>query len=372
MTVYFHNFLFYHSCFLSHPGAFWGAFLAPIIAVMIFNVVIFVWVIVILLRHTKGMAAQKKEAISKKTTIRLMISVGGVMFLFGLTWLFAILTFSAPVLREIFQALFTVSNSFQGLFIFLFFCVFSKEAREHWKESLSCGRYTSSFLHPSHAKHNLSSGTGANRNKKATASTGMSSSTVGRTSHSSEVDTKSSNVYQSSTIARQVEAENTERALDYELPITSFKAETQASQEQTGMTASVIHETQLNDDEMVKEDLSKPHEKHGDDVLDSHPGEEKSILGENTAAEGIAVINIDTPIKGSSSPTPKDLDPLASSNEKVLKTTTSKKVVFEDVVMTMAIEVPLCEKVVENNDALEYSEVKEGKKQTTMEMEEKK
>ena len=78
-----------------------------------------------------------------------MISISGVMFLFGLTWLFAILTFSG--LGGTFQVLFTIFNSFQGFFIFLFFCVFNKDAVESWKELLSCGKYKSKLLHPSTA-----------------------------------------------------------------------------------------------------------------------------------------------------------------------------------------------------------------------------
>ena len=74
-----------------------------------------------------------KEALSRKAIILIMIRVGGVMFLFGLTWIFAILTFSVPGLRETFQILFTVFNSFQGFFIFLFLCVFNKDAQESWR-----------------------------------------------------------------------------------------------------------------------------------------------------------------------------------------------------------------------------------------------
>ena len=212
-------FFFSFSCFLSHPGAFWGAFLVPILAVMVFNVVIFIWVIVILVRHTRGTAARKKEAVSNKTIIRLMISISGVMFLFGLTWLFAILTFSAPGLRETFQALFTVFNSFQGFFIFLFFCVFSKEAREYWKEVLSCGRYTSQFLHPSQTRNVSSSGAFTKKIKKATVSTGLSSSSAEKSGYASETISKVSNHYESNTIIKQVAASQVEKIpLDYESP----------------------------------------------------------------------------------------------------------------------------------------------------------
>ena len=68
------------------------------------------------------------------------------MFLFGLTWLFAILTFSVTGLRETFQILFTLFNSFQGFFIFLFFCAINKEARESWKEMFGSSRQ-SELLH---------------------------------------------------------------------------------------------------------------------------------------------------------------------------------------------------------------------------------
>lgn len=148
-----------------------------------------------------------------------MISIGGVMFLFGLTWLFAILTFSAaPGFRETFQALFTVSNSFQGFFIFLFFCVFSKEAREHWKEVLSFGTYSSEFLHPSQTKHVSSSGTGVKKNKNTT-STGTNMSSVEKSSYASKTISKSTNIYESSITVKQGEAPDIEKIpLDCECP----------------------------------------------------------------------------------------------------------------------------------------------------------
>ena len=190
------------SCFLSHPGAFWGAFLVPVIVIMIFNIVIFIWVIVVLVRHTRGTAARKKESVSNKTIIRLMISISGVMFLFGLTWLFAILTFSAPGFRETFQILFTVFNSFQGFFIFLFFCVLNKEALESWKELLSCRKYKSKLLHPSLAKLSSTAVTKKAKGSK-TGSTGLTLSSGGKyyASESSRSDYESatlgkSNVYE--------------------------------------------------------------------------------------------------------------------------------------------------------------------------------
>ena len=119
---------------------------------------------------------RSKEGMEPKTVLRLIISISGVMFLFGLTWLFAAFTFTIAgnnVLRIIFQALFTIFASFQGFFIFLFFCVFNKEARESWREILSCGRYKSEFLHPLRYKNTrtISTGTAGNTLKRGTTAT---------------------------------------------------------------------------------------------------------------------------------------------------------------------------------------------------------
>lgn len=148
-----------YSCFLSHPGAFWGAFLAPLLAIILFNVVIFVCVIVVLIKHVKSSAELKNRSVSKEETIRLVLSTFGVMSLFGLTWLFAILTFSTPGLRDTFQIFFTFFNSFQGLFIFLFVCVMSSDVREEWKGLFKIKVHSSPFKHQHDRKPNSSANT---------------------------------------------------------------------------------------------------------------------------------------------------------------------------------------------------------------------
>ena len=93
---------------------------------------------------------------NKKTVVRLVISIAGIMFLFGLTWLFGALTvtgFGSVTASFAFQVLFVICNAFQGFFIFLFFCVFNKDARDLWIELLSCGHYKSKPLHSSQAKY---------------------------------------------------------------------------------------------------------------------------------------------------------------------------------------------------------------------------
>ena len=148
-TVYYVS--IYSSCFHKHPAVFFGAFLGPIFIVLLFNLIVFIWVIVIVLtNHARRKETSSREKSTFKDVLRRVLSLGGVMFLFGLTWLFAALTINIAgnqVLRITFQALFVVSASFQGFFIFLFFSVLKKEARDSWKEILLCRRNKSRKKH---------------------------------------------------------------------------------------------------------------------------------------------------------------------------------------------------------------------------------
>ena len=136
----------------------------------------------VLIHHARGKASQKKEATKNKDLVQMMISIGGVMFLFGLTWLFAILTFSAQGLREAFQILFTIFNSFQGFFIFLFFCAINKEARESWKEKFGSGRQ-SDLLHSPYRNSNGCSPKGSHSNAVRAQRSATDTSTVRHHDH---------------------------------------------------------------------------------------------------------------------------------------------------------------------------------------------
>jgi len=76
------------------------------------------------------------EQMSTAKAIRLLISIMGVMVLFGLTWVFAALTISEA--SVVFQILFAAFNSLQGFFLFLFFCVFNEDAQNFWRQVFSC------------------------------------------------------------------------------------------------------------------------------------------------------------------------------------------------------------------------------------------
>ena len=245
-----HSIYTLYSCFHKHPGVLFGAFLGPILIIILFNLVIFIWVVVILIRHTRKKAKRSKEGLEPKTVIRLIISISGVMFLFGLTWLFAAFTFTIAgnnVLRIIFQALFTVFASFQGFFIFLFFCVFSKEARESWREVLSCGRYKSELLHPT--QHMFAgSGTAGNALKTGAAAT--------TSVHSSNIISQSTIDYEADLQpAERHDFERAEEEIQTEIPLTA----TSGNKESTFKELSKVEaESEIDDREDKKWFEAKP------------------------------------------------------------------------------------------------------------------
>ena len=239
--------IFPYSCFLSHIGAFWGAFLAPILVVILFNVVIFTCVVVVLIRHTRRTASGNMEALNKKSIILIVIRVGGVMFLFGLTWLFAILTFSVPGLRETFQILFTVLNSFQGFFIFLFLCVFNKDAQESWKGTY-VGRKLSSLFQSQSS--NYSSGNITSK-RNATPKDNLSSGTNRVTlekSNPSENSYESSTGYKANTlvIANKLSSEKDLELSDKALPNEGMVKEFTTTESAIDQTVSVNIEKDIS------------------------------------------------------------------------------------------------------------------------------
>ena len=138
---------------------------------------IFVIVITVLVRHTTKKLGRSQDQSNKKLTIRLLISLIGVMTLFGLSWLFGALTVREASVA--FQFLFAIFNSFQGFFIFLFFCVLGSEARELWIQLICRGRKIPGISGPSTAGKVTSRGPYGTGTGISTVSTAVSSTSTG-------------------------------------------------------------------------------------------------------------------------------------------------------------------------------------------------
>ena len=133
------NTMFSHfSCFIDHTGMLFGVFLGPIFAVLLFNIVMFLLVVRVLIKHSRRKIVESKNAKKYKSTLKTLISIVSIMAMFGLSWLFGAFTISGA--SQVFSWLFVIFNSLQGFVLFLFFCVIGKDPREEWKSVFTCGR----------------------------------------------------------------------------------------------------------------------------------------------------------------------------------------------------------------------------------------
>ena len=203
-------------------------------------------VIRVLIKHTWNARGHTKEQMNKKVAIRLLVSIASVMFLFGLTWLFGAFTitgFGDARASTAFQVLFVILNAFQGFFIFLFFCVFSRDARDAWLQLLSCGRYQSKSLRRLQMRYASSR---SNSFRKATSATSLN-----LTSIKSEYNTSPDEHSTKETTAADQAKQN-----------LSFKK------------IPDVHETDISMDKKV--DLKSPEMKEEEQVLEKvykHPSE---------------------------------------------------------------------------------------------------
>ena len=125
----------FYSCFISEMIPFLVAFLLPTFLVLILNVVIYIVVIrVIILHAVRKNKRMNKSSLSISEVVKMLLFWSGIMVLFGLTWLFAILTFITESNASfIIQFFFAFFNTFQGFFIFLFLIILNKDSRDAWK-----------------------------------------------------------------------------------------------------------------------------------------------------------------------------------------------------------------------------------------------
>ena len=111
--------------------SFYAAYLAPIGIILIANFVF----LILSIRGIFGSAQKtKSKGMGKKRKIRIILSCVTIM---GLTWVIGV--FAIGPLKLTLQILFTIFNSLQGVFIFLFYCLMNKKVQDEWRVCL-CGK----------------------------------------------------------------------------------------------------------------------------------------------------------------------------------------------------------------------------------------
>ncbi|CAI9743483.1 adhesion G-protein coupled receptor G6-like [Octopus vulgaris] len=108
-------------CWLSKVS-FYVAFLAPVVAILLFNfIVIF---LAICRRNSKKSDEQSEHEIKKMR----VFGIFSVTILFVLSWVIAFIAEEEGV--GVFHILFIIFNILLGMFIFIFYCIYKKDARD--------------------------------------------------------------------------------------------------------------------------------------------------------------------------------------------------------------------------------------------------
>ncbi len=116
---------------------FYYSLLLPIAIVLLINIIVFALVLHAITCRRPDMSTFSSQAKSQsKENIRMVQQVLCIAVLLGITWIFGFLSIgnAAPV----FNALFSIFNTFQGLAVFLLFCVRRREVRDAWRRSFCC------------------------------------------------------------------------------------------------------------------------------------------------------------------------------------------------------------------------------------------
>ncbi|XP_077993873.1 adhesion G-protein coupled receptor D1-like [Glandiceps talaboti] len=114
-------------CWLSLTNGMPAAFLAPAMTIVLINTI----ALIIVLRKFLGVKANAKKDDTDKIKAGLRASVV-LLPLLGLTWLFGL--FAVNEAAIVFQYFFTVFNSLQGVFIFIFHCLWNEEVRAAFRK----------------------------------------------------------------------------------------------------------------------------------------------------------------------------------------------------------------------------------------------
>ncbi|XP_022100310.1 adhesion G-protein coupled receptor D1-like [Acanthaster planci] len=115
-----------NTCWLqSSDNSIW-IFVAPMLAVVAINSCILIRVVLVIFKLSAVHATSRLKQAKQVAKATLMLQP-----VLGLTWVFGVLSLSSGLI--IFQYLFTILNSLQGVLLLLFYCVFNFEVQDAFK-----------------------------------------------------------------------------------------------------------------------------------------------------------------------------------------------------------------------------------------------
>ncbi|XP_044174176.1 uncharacterized protein LOC114947269 isoform X3 [Acropora millepora] len=112
-----------HACWLDISSGLIWAFIAPVISIILVNIVVFILV------FRKMMGTRHMQNKTQIEKVKAGIKASAVILpLLGITWLFGLLAFNSATIA--FKYIFAIANSLQGFMIFIFHCLLNKQIRD--------------------------------------------------------------------------------------------------------------------------------------------------------------------------------------------------------------------------------------------------
>ncbi|XP_066915654.1 adhesion G protein-coupled receptor L2-like [Clytia hemisphaerica] len=133
------------TCWLSWEDSTIYAFALPILAIIVINTLILAVVLVATNKHARETKRGRTRSLARMVLILLPV--------FGLTWIFGVLSFNEET--KIFRYIFATLNSFQGFLIFVCYIQASREVRKELRKA-TWDQYSSLFKRSSRS-HTISS-----------------------------------------------------------------------------------------------------------------------------------------------------------------------------------------------------------------------
>ncbi|KAJ8351256.1 hypothetical protein SKAU_G00227320 [Synaphobranchus kaupii] len=121
-------------CWVQADVVFYVSVVTYILLILICNISVFGLVLV----QIRKMQANKPAG-TQNGLLQDLRSMASLTFLLGLTWILAFFSWG-PFKVPLFY-LFSILNSLQGFFLFLFYCLMKENVREQWRVHLCCGRF---------------------------------------------------------------------------------------------------------------------------------------------------------------------------------------------------------------------------------------
>ncbi|XP_046729418.1 adhesion G-protein coupled receptor G6 isoform X3 [Silurus meridionalis] len=121
-------------CWIGNKYVFYVTCVAYFCAIFLLNVAMFI----VVMMQICGRNGKRNNRTLQEEVLRNLRSVISLTFLLGMTWGFAFFAWGPVNLA--FMYLFTIFNSLQGLFIFVFHCALKENVQKQWRRYLCCGK----------------------------------------------------------------------------------------------------------------------------------------------------------------------------------------------------------------------------------------